>query len=262
MSDVRVSDVSVSTATAQARVLGIVRGREIDAIARIELEEHALLIAWANATPWRLSLDAIDGMSLSPADGAPMAHLTLYLASGDVLDLTGDDTLRTFGARLIDHACAMPELTRGLRALGSLRGTPGSSHDAWFAPLLQSRRAVEGVSDPMRQITLMDATRLTSAMTSVIAELAAIREPADAAAQRAIEAVLEEEAEPMFTALQGMTVAADALRGGALDTRLLDWRRWVETVRGVFVAADEGWAKGAQVLRRRAHDDEGNDDIG
>ena len=55
----------MSTATAQARVLGIVRGREIDAIARVALEEHDLLIAWTNATPWQLSLDAIDGMSLS-----------------------------------------------------------------------------------------------------------------------------------------------------------------------------------------------------
>lgn len=225
-----------------ARVMGIVRGREIDARASLELEGNALLINWSNAAPWRLELDGVDGASTGPA------RLSLYLSSGDVLELTGDDSLRAFGAQLLDRACVIPELTRGLRALGSLRGLPGASHDAWFAPLLSARRAVEGVSDPLRQLELLHAPRLAETMTKVISALAAIQAPVDAPAQRAIEAVLEEEAAPLFIALQRMAFAADTLRGSALDTRLADWRAWIETVRLVFVAADECWGRCAQTL--------------
>jgi len=229
---------------ATAHVVGIVQGREIDAQAALELEDHALVILWTRAAPWRLSLDGIDGVSLGPA------HLTLYLASGDVLELMGDEALRTLGAQLVDRACLMPELTRGLRALGSLRGMPGSAHDAWFAPLLNARRTIEGVSDPLRQVELLDAPRLADSMRAVIAELAAIRAPTDAPAQRAIEAVLEEHAEPLFAAIARMALAADALRGSALDTRLSDWRRWVHTVREVFAAADESWGRAARLLAK------------
>jgi len=148
----------------------------------------------------------------------------------------------------MDRASVMPELTRGLRGLGSRRGTPGTAHDAWFAPLLSARRAVEGVSDPLRQVELLDAPRLTETITRVISELAAIRAPTDAAMQRAIEAALEEDAEPMFAALQRLEVAAAALRGSAPDSRLADWRRWVEMLRGVFAAADESWVRAVGVL--------------
>ena len=71
----------------------------------------------------------------------------------------------------------------------------------------------------------------------------------DAAEQRAVEAALEEEAEAVFTAIALMGVAGDALRGGALDTRIADWRRWVEMVRAVFTAADEAWNGMASALR-------------
>jgi hypothetical protein len=225
-----------------ARVIGIVQGREIDAEALLELEAQSLVILWTRAAPWRLALAGIDGVSQGSA------QLTLYLASGDVLDLSGDDDLRVFGARLMANACAVPELTRGLHALGSLRGAPGASHDAWFAPLLSARRALEGVSDPLRQVTLLNAAQLAEAMTRVMSELAAIQAPTDAPAQRAIEAVLEESAEPMFRALSRLEVAADALRGSALDTRLADWRRWIEMVREVFTTADESWRRGVATL--------------
>lgn len=225
--------------TVQAHIVGIVRGREIDSEATLELDEESIGIVWSRATPWRLALDGIDGLHVGGGDGA--VQLTLYLSSGDVLELTGDDRVRAFGAAVVERACVVPELTRGLRALGSRRGALGASHDAWFAPLLAARRAIEGVSDPLRQVELLNAERLRENMMSMIAELAAIRAPADAAMRRAIEAVLEEECEPMFEAIDHLAVAADALRGGGLDTRLLDWRRWMGVVREVFEAVDEGW---------------------
>lgn len=227
---------------AAARVVGIVRGREIDARAVLELEDDALVIRWTRAAPWRLALEGLDGVSQRAS------QTTLYLSTGDVLELNGDDGLRILGSQLLDRACAMPEVTRGLRALGSLRGTPGSAHDAWFAPLLSARRAVDGVSDPLRQLALMDATQLAEAMVKVIAALAAVRAPTDVPHQRAIEAVLEEHAEPLFAAIARMALAADVLHGSALDTRLSDWRRWVRSVREVFAAADESWESAALEL--------------
>ena len=71
----------------------------------------------------------------------------------------------------------------------------------------------------------------------------------DPATQRAIEASLEEDAEPLFQALTRLALAADALRGGDLDTRLADWRTWVSAIRLVFAAADESWERGREVLR-------------
>ncbi len=213
------------------------RGREINATAEVSLDDQAITLAWEAATPWRLTVDGLDGIEHGPS------QLTLYLDGGDVIDLSGDDQLRAVALQLMAQACTMPELTRGLRTLGSLRGTPGAAHDVWFAPLLSARRAVQGVTDAQRQLTLVDAGELGLAMQRAMAELAALTAPDDAARQRAIEAALEEEAEPMFVALHRMALAADALSGSALDTRFADWRRWVLALRAVFNAADDAWGR-------------------
>jgi hypothetical protein len=42
--------------SAQAHVVGMVRGREIDRVARVFLDGDALVLAWQDATPWRLLL--------------------------------------------------------------------------------------------------------------------------------------------------------------------------------------------------------------
>ncbi len=228
---------------AQARVVGIVRGREIDTAASVTIDQETLVLAWEDATPWRLSLSGVEGISGGPSS------LTVYLVSDDVLELSGDDRLRALGLQLLDRACGMPELTRGLKSLGSSRGTPIEAHDRWFAPLLAARRSVEGVSDPARQVALLDARTLAKEMERAIAEIAAVRAPGDVAEQRAVEAALEEEAEALFAAIAIMGVSGDALLGGALDTRIADWRQWVETVRAVFAAADDAWAGMSAELR-------------
>lgn len=221
---------------------GIVRGREIDAMAIVTLAEHTLTLAWEQAAAWSLAFDGLDGAM--PAAG----QVTLYLSSGDVLELAGHDELRAFGRRLLDDACRVPELTRGLRALGSTRGSPGPAHDRWFAPLLAARRALAGVSDAERQVELFNATTIATTMQRTLADLAKEQAPGSPAMQRALEAALGEEAENTFVALERAALAADALRGGALDTRLIDWRRWMATVRECFVAADSSWPRCAKVL--------------
>ncbi len=247
------SDLATTTQHVPVRIHGIVRGHELDTPAVFSLEDDTVVLVWSAATPWRLSLASIDGiavMTTSASKGKSVTHMALYLDGGDVLDVSGDESLRQIAMLANDRACAMPELTRGLRTLGSLRGSPGAAHDAWFAPFMAARRSAEGVSDPLRQVELIDATRLARSLALMIAELAAIRAPTDTPMQRAIEAVLEEEAEPLSAAIARLGIAADALRGSAPDSRLLDWRRWVETLRQVFVAADDAWERCAPVLKR------------
>lgn len=229
---------NLATVRASVRVVGIVRGREINALADVSLENDAVVLTWTSATPWRLAFDGLDGVA-----AAGPTQLSLYLASGDVLELAGDDALRAVAAQLVERACTMPELTRGLRSLGSLRGTPGAAHDAWFAPLLAARRAVHGVTDAKRQLALIDAGELARAMERAMQELAALTAPGDVARQRAIEAALEEESEGMFLAFARLALAADTLSGSASDTIFVDWRRWVGALRDVFAAADEAWGR-------------------
>ncbi|MEO7359282.1 MAG: hypothetical protein ABI120_03065, partial [Gemmatimonadaceae bacterium] len=150
----------------RVRVIGMVRGRELDAYALASLAANNVVLAWENAAPWQLDLEGIDGVMPRPG------QLTLYLSSGDVLELTENEALRTFSARVLDRACAVPELTRGLRALGSLRGTPGPAHDRWFAPLLAARRAVAGISDAERQVALVDAAVIAQQLRRVMSDIA------------------------------------------------------------------------------------------
>ena len=227
----------IATVRASVRVVGIVRGREINALAEASLEGEAIVLTWTSATPWRLAFDGLDGVALGAS------QFSLYLASGDVLELSGDESLRAVALQLVERACTMPELMRGLRSLGSLRGTPGAAHDAWFAPLLAARRAVHGVTDAKRQLALIDAGELARAMERAMQELAALTSPGDGARQRAIEAALEEESEGMFLAFARLALAADTLSGSASDTLFVDWRRWVGALREVFTAADEAWGR-------------------
>lgn len=223
--------------TANARVAGIIRGRDIDANATLELEERVLLIAWSGTLTWRLDLEEVDGIAHSAS------QFTAYLTGGDVLDVSGDATTGALGAAFVARAYAIPELTRGLRGLGSLRGAPGSAHDAWYAPLLSLRRTINVEADPLRHIAIVDAVRLETAMRAVMAELAAVRAPTDAPAQRAIEAILEEHADTMFAAIHRMGLAAESLRAAPVDTQLAEWRVWMASLRAVFVATDESWGK-------------------
>jgi len=230
------------------RVVGIVRGRDVDAGADLSLDHDALVLDWADAAAWRLALDGIEGIATSTAS------LTVYLRDHDVLELTGSEALRPFALAVMDRACRMPELTRGLKSLGAPRyGTHGASvlqsaHDTWFAPLLAARRAVHGVSDPQRQAALMDGAALSSALTESAARIAALVSPADAAEQRAMEAAIEDEAAELFTALGALQAAGETVRTGETDTRLADWRRWVAAVGAVFAAADDAWGGIAEIV--------------
>ncbi len=224
------------TTVPNARVVGLWRGTEVDTAATLRAEAQALLFERESAPSMRLQLSALDGWQLS------VSQVVLYLHNGDVLDVALlSDSARATVRTALDAACSMPELTRSLRALGSAAGENEAPHDRWFAPLLGLRRALVGVSDPLRQVALFDADALGAELTRALLELAAQRTGGDAARARALEAVFEEETELVRVALARAALAASALEGSAPDSRLADWRRWVDALRELYEKADNAW---------------------
>ena len=234
---------SGASARVTVRVEGTVGEQRIDRGAEVELQDDAIVFAWHQAAPWRVSLEGLDGVDYKTRE------CSLYLANGDVLTLTGSEQVRMLAAEISERTCVVPELTRGLRAFGSVRGAPGAVHDAWFAPLLAARRAVEGECNIDKQLAVMDASRMTTAMHDAMNQIAAIAAPGDPATGRAVEAAIEEEAEAMFAMLQRLSLAAEQLRSGQARTRIADWRRWVRALGDVYAAADEAWGRVQKELR-------------
>lgn len=225
------------------RVEGTIGGQRIDRGAEVEMADDALVVAWHQAAPWRVSLDGIDGVDFKARE------CTLYLANGGSLVLTGSEAVRALAAEISERTCTIPELTRGLKTFGSRRGAPGAAHDAWFTPLLSARRAVEGECNIDRQLAVLDASRIAQSMHDAMTQIAVIAAPGDAATQRAVEAAIEEEAEGMFAMLEQLSAAAARLAQAPAETRIADWRRWVRVLGDVYSAADEAWGRVQQELR-------------
>ncbi len=231
-------------ASSATRVVGLWRGREIDVLATIRLDHQALLFEQGTALVLRLALDALDGWNMHDT------HALLYARGGDVLDivLEADDARAVLRAAL-DEASTVPELARSLRAMGGAVGGNPAAQDRWFAPLLTMRRSLVGVSDPLRQVALFDVDRVRAELARALEELAAQRVGGDLPRTRALEAMLEEQTEGVRAALARVALAGTTLEGSAPDSRLADWRRWIQEVSALFRSADDAWPAIAQTLR-------------
>ena len=121
---------------------GIERGAEYGGGATVSLRDDGLALALSAPRAARrvYRFAAIDGVRVEEIGGG-RALLTVFLRGGDVAELTGTSALRDLAGAIEDAACAIAEQTLALRALGSPRSRPGSDHDAYFAPLLDARRA-------------------------------------------------------------------------------------------------------------------------
>lgn len=228
---------------ATTRVVGLWRGRDIDVQATVRLDRQALLFERDAAAVLRLPLDTLDGWQLRDA------HALLYARGGDVLDLTLEhDGVRAVLRSALDEASSMPELARSLRAMGGTVGGNPAAQDRWFAPLLTMRRTLVGVSDPLRQVALLDVDRVRDELARALEELAAQRVGGDLPCTRALEAMLEEQTEGVRAALARVALAGATLEGSAPDSRLADWRQWVSEVRALFRSADDAWPAIAHVL--------------
>ncbi len=228
----------------RVRLVGLWRGREINTRAQLHLDAHALHMASETGPSFAITLNSLDGYQLSPS------HAVLYVHGGDVLDVSWlDEHARLALRQALDAACAMPELTRSLRAFGNPPTEAEAAHDRWFAPLLTMRRAVVGVSDPLQQLALFDVDRLAEELTRALTELAAQRTGGDPARTRALEAMFEEHTEAVRESLGRTALAATTLEGSAPDSRIADWRRWVDCLREVYERADAAWPDLAAAYR-------------
>lgn len=189
--------------------------------------------------PVALPFASLDGLALADAGGR--VALTLFVAAGDAVEAEGGDALRAFAAEVERRATAFPELTRALRAVGTARGGPGAEHDRFFAPLLDARGHAERADGWRGQVEAFAPDRLRAAWADGVAALCAARYPSSAPDRRALEAALGEALEQAEGCLGRVATAAEALRAADDDTRLRQWRRWVDEVARLFVEADRCW---------------------
>lgn len=141
----------------------------------------------------------------------------------------------------------LPEFTRSLRAL-AVPSAPGSDHDRIFAPLLEARRAAQRAGSVDQQIAAFDAGKLERAWRGAIASLAESRHSRSLPDRRALGAELELLAAPLWRALAALKASADAVRLARAEAKRTAWEGWIESVRGVFRAADDWWGLAVPVL--------------
>jgi hypothetical protein len=217
-------------------VRGTWGSRALDQNALVTLDATALLVTSESEPTERLV------MPLEQLRGAERRDdlLTLSVADGTTVVLSGSSHLDGLRNRLEAAVCTFPAQTLSLRGFGSERSAPGSDHDMWFDALLTARRLAEESRTVETQRRAFDSARLGRHAQQTREAWAAARfeDPAD---KRALEAELEELAAPYFSALRQLEHAALRLRQAADDVQFATWRRWTATVQRTFRAADDVW---------------------
>jgi hypothetical protein len=225
----------MSSATARRVVLGgLLRGRELEGDAMVSLDADALSIDTARGRI-SLALAELEGIRV-PGD-----VLELYLATGDVLQLEQSSDLNALAMEIASNACAIPEMTRSLRALGAGSLAAGEEHDRFFGPLLEARLLAERAPNLVALRAAFDAAALRASVEHVLEEIANDRYPRAAGERRALRAELADNAHELFARIAELERAEQAL--GACDDseRFVRWREWQAVLRNVFRSADESW---------------------
>ena len=225
---------------------GLVRGRELSGEAEVSLEDEKVRLSRPGG---RVMLD----IPLRLLEGVrhESGQITLFLAGDDAVELmSGSDAdLRVLAREVLARACALPELTRALRALGSYRSAAFAEHDRFFSPLLHARRHAQTVTEPLAQVAAFDAAVLRARLDELVRRVSAEHYPEHPPARRALEAELQECVEPLAARLASLAGAAAAVREETDELRLAAWRRWKAALADVFVAADSCWASTSALLR-------------
>ena len=223
-------------AAAPRRVVlgGLLRGRELEGEAMATLDAESLSLDTARGRI-SLALSQLEGLRV-PGD-----VLELYLATGDVIQLEQAHDLNTLATEIASRVCAIPEMTRSLRALGAGSLAAGEEHDRFFGPLLEARLLAERAPNLVALKAAFDAAALRASIEHVLEEIAADRYPNAAGERRALLAELSDNAHELFARVSELERAEHAL--GACDDseRFVRWREWQSVLRNVFRSADEGW---------------------
>ncbi|MHB1222904.1 MAG: hypothetical protein ACYC2G_02480 [Gemmatimonadaceae bacterium] len=227
------------------------------ALAALVIADDTLVITPdAGARPLILPLAALAGIGVRAHAAAPAALLVHPLRGVPLAlqprDESGRDDLIAVARRAERRAFALPELTRGLRAVGARRGVPGDDHDRWFGALLAARQRAARAGDWETRAAAFAGGPLRLLLEETVTGMAVVRYPASPPDQRALAAALEECASQLDEALQALTVVDGRLRAADDSRRLVAWRDWVAAARECFAAADRGWLAMAPLLARHA----------
>ena len=142
----------------------------------------------------------------------------------------------------------VPEMTRGMRSFAS-PGAIGGTHDRFFAPLVDARRAAQSAGRWQGRLTAFDAERLDAVMRGTLRTFAKERFPRSEPDQRGLSAELEDACGEFFAALESLGQCSLAVREAADDdARARAWRVWLTALRSVFGAADRGWEEAQYFL--------------
>jgi hypothetical protein len=230
------SDVSQAIAVTAT---GLVRGHELSGGATLTLRGEILELV-TRAARHTIPLGAIAGARVLES-GA----LELSMEDGDVMVLfagiNGAASLAAVSEDLQRRACAMPELTRSLRGLGSHRARPGPEHDRFFRPLLEARRGAERAARYDGARLAFDAASIKAAFARRLREMAHDRHPGDPPERRALEAEATDVAAPLFAAIAALDAAQRAFDTAGDHDRFTRWRAWTGALQRVFERADETW---------------------
>ncbi|MBA2683078.1 MAG: hypothetical protein H0U66_01100 [Gemmatimonadaceae bacterium] len=213
---------------------GLLRGRELEGEAMVTLDADSLSLDTARGRI-SLALAQLEGIRV-PGD-----VLELYLVTGDVIQLERAHDLNALATEIASNVCAIPEMTRSLRALGAGSLAAGEEHDRFFGPLLEARLLAERAPNLVALRAAFDAAALRSSVEHVLEEIAQERYPNAAGERRALRAELTDNAHELFARIAELERAEQAL--GACDDseRFVRWREWRSVLRTVFRSADESW---------------------
>ena len=218
---------------------GLLRGQELSGPASVALRGETVELV-TRAARFPIPLAAIAG-----AKALESGAIELALSDGDAVTLfagiNGAGALRTMADELLVRACTMPELTRGLRALGSHRAGTGNEHDRFFKPLLEARRGAARATRADGVRLAFDAASIRAAFVRRLREMAHERQPHDPPERRALEAEAVDAAAPLFLAIADLEDAQKALDAAAELERFARWRAWTQALQHVFERADEAW---------------------
>lgn len=150
------------------------------------------------------------------------------------------DDPRPRDPRLVEYG-ELPELTRGLRALGSARRSPGSLHTLFFMPLIDARRRAAEARSATHCLGAFDPTELARALDRVMERMIAEWPDERPSAKRALKTRMLERVAEYTRALEVLREHAASVMAADEDTRLVAWRAWTTQLAATFDAADRSW---------------------
>jgi hypothetical protein len=119
------------------------------------------------------------------------------------------------------------------------RATAPTEQRKFFAPLLDARRLAGSSNAPVTVIAAFDCDALCQALAATLGEFVSERHAEEGPERRALEAELEEIAEPLMAAIQSLAQVGLGARAAVDDLTL--WRGWAGQLRSTFEVADRVW---------------------